>query len=213
MTAAKTSAAVGTDFVEAILTGVGFTRNHCTSALPESGWAEVLWFPLNGPLWNNCSAARICMQTVVSLTALGLLLVCGCAGEKEMRFIKGKGDVGQFIIQQALKRGAHPIATNSLPVVGGDWSYSEDEYGVVLHLPRERFSEVEAFLQQAFGAPAQEAIETTDGGKLGWYSPKAIGVALQFGYDSNLTQVIVLHPQPPSEIIKRIPEAIERAGK
>jgi hypothetical protein len=153
------------------------------------------------------------IQTLASLTLVGLLLVCGCTGEKEMRFTKGTGDMGQFVLQEALKRGARPLATNSLPVVGGDWSYSEDQYGVVLHLPRERFSEVVAFLQQAFGAPAQEATDTTDGGKLGWYSPKTIGVALQFGYDSNLTQIIVLRPQPASEIIKRIPETVERSGK
>jgi hypothetical protein len=158
-------------------------------------------------------AARMLMHTIASLTVVGLLLVCACAGEKEMRFTKGTGDMGHFLMQQALKRGARPVATNSLPVVAGDWSYSEDQYGVVLHLPRERFSEIEVFLQQAFGAPAQQATDTKDGGKLGWYSPKAIGVALQFGCDSNVTQVIVLRPQPASEIIKRIPEAIERSGK
>lgn len=161
----------------------------------------------------TCWSARTRTQTLGSLTIIGLLLVCGCAGEKEMRFTKGAGDMGQFVMQQALKRGARPLATNSLPVVGGHWSYSEDQYGVVLRLPRERFSEVEAFLRQAFGAPAQEAIDTSDGGKLGWYSAKTIGVALQFGYDSNLTQVIVLRPQPAKEILKRIPEAIERSGK
>ncbi len=159
------------------------------------------------------SAVRGRMQKLASLTAVALLLVCGCTGEKEMRFNKGTGDMGQFVMQQALKRGARPVTTNSLPVIGGDWSYSEDQYGVVLHLSRERFPEVEAFLQQAFGAPAQPATDTTDGGKLGWYSPKTIGVALQFGYDSNQTQVIVLRPQPASEIIKPIPGAIKRSGK
>ena len=156
------------------------------------------------------------MQLLTSLVVVGLLLVCGCAretGEKEMQFTKGTGDMGQFIIQQALKRDARPVSTNGLPVVAGDWSYSEDQYGVVVHLSRERFSEVEAFLQQAFGTPAQAATDTTDGGKLGWYSPKAIGVALQFGYDAERTQVIVLRPQPASEIIKRIPEAMEKRGK
>jgi hypothetical protein len=158
-------------------------------------------------------AARLRMQTLALLTVIGSLLICGCAGEKEMHFTKGAGDMGQFVMQQALKRGARPVATNSLPALDGDWSYSEDQYGVVLHLPRERFSEVEAFLRQAFGAPAQEAIDTTDGGKLGWYSPRTIGVALQFGCDTNSTQVLVLRPQPAKEIIKRIPEAIERSDK
>jgi hypothetical protein len=82
-----------------------------------------------------------------------------------------------------------------------------------LQLPRERFSDVEAFLRQAFGAPAQEPTDTTTGGKLGWYSPQTIGVALQFGYDPERTQVIVLRPQPASEIIKRIPAALENSEK
>ena len=153
------------------------------------------------------------MKLLTSFTLVGLLLLCGCTGEKEMQFTKGTGDMGQFVMQQALQRGARLVTTNGLPVVSGDWSYSEDQYGVVLHLSRERFSEIETFLQQAFGTPAQAATDTTDGGKLGWYSPKTIGVALQFGYDSNQTQVIVLRPQPASEIIKRIPEAMERSGK
>lgn len=158
------------------------------------------------------SAARTRMPILMSFAIAGLLLLCSCAGEKEMQFAKGTGDMGEFVVQQALKRGARPAATNNLPAVGGDWSYSEDQHGVILHLSRERFSEVEVFLQQAFGTPAQAATDTTDGGKLGWYSPKTIGVALQFGYDSKQTQVIVLRPQPANEIIKRIPEALERSG-
>lgn len=130
-----------------------------------------------------------------------------------MIFTEGTGDMGQFVLQQALMCGARPVTTNGLPVVGGEWSYSEDQYGVVLHLSRERFSEVEAFLQRAFGSPAQEATDTTDGGKLGWYSPKSVGVALQFGYNPERTQVIVLRPQPASEILKRIPEAMKKSGQ
>jgi hypothetical protein len=148
------------------------------------------------------------MRIFTHLLTAGLSLVFGCSSEEELRFTKGTGDMGRFIIRQALKCGAHPVATNGLPTIGGEWSYAEDQYGAVFHLPRDRFSEVEAFLKQAFGAPAQEATETIDG-KLGWYSPKTIGVALQFGYDPNETQVIVLRPQPASEIIKRLPAVVE----
>lgn len=131
----------------------------------------------------------------------------------EMRFTKGTGDMGQFFMQQALKRGARPIATTGLPAITGTWSYSEDEYGVVFHLPRERFSAVDAFLRQAFGAPAHEASEGTDGSKMGWYAAKTLGVALQFGYDHKRTQVIVLRPVPSSMIIKGIEAWEERRGE
>ena len=149
------------------------------------------------------------MHILTSLIAVGLALLCGCASD-EMRFTKGTGDMGQFVMQQALKRGARPVATNGLPAIAGEWSYSEDQYGVVLHLPREKFAEVGAFLRQAFGPPAHEPSETTDGGKLGWYAAKTIGVGLQFGYDRERTQVIVIRAQPTSEILKRLPETLER---
>ena len=151
------------------------------------------------------------MRILTPLIVAGLVFLCGCSQEKEMRFTKGTGDMGHFVMQQALKRGARPVATNSLPVVGGEWRCSEDEHGVVLHLSRERFPEVQAFLRQAFGPPAQEPTDTTTGGKLGWYAANTIGVGLQFGYDRERTQVIVLRPQPASEIIKRIPEASEHS--
>ena len=50
-----------------------------------------------------------------------------------------------------------------------------------------------------------------DGGKLGWYAAKDIGVGLQFGYDQKHTQVIVLRSEPASVILKRIPEALEKS--
>jgi len=149
------------------------------------------------------------MHILRPLIVVGLALLCGCAHDDEMRFTKGTGDMGQFVMQQALKRGARPVATNGLPAIAGEWSYSEDQYGVVLHLPRERFSDVEAFLRQAFGTPAHEPSETTDGGKLGWYAAKTLGVGLQFGYDRERTQVVVLRPQPANEPIKRNPKTLE----
>lgn len=147
------------------------------------------------------------------IVTASLLLLCGCAHDGEMRFTQGKGDMGQFILQQALKRDARPVATNNLPTITGEWRYSEDQYGVVLQLPRERFTDTQTFLLQAFGPPDHEPSETTDGGQVGWYAPKTIGVALQFGYNPERTQVIVLRPQPASEIIKRLPEAMERSKK
>ena len=103
-----------------------------------------------------------------ALACAGFLLAFPMlAQENDMRFTKGKGDMGQFLMQQALKRDARPIATKDLPLIAGDWSYFEDQYGVIVQLPRERFSDVEAFLRQAFGAPAHAPSAQTDGGKLG----------------------------------------------
>ena len=150
------------------------------------------------------------MHILTPLIVASCALLCGCARD-EMRFTKGTGDMGRFVIQQSLKLGARPVATNGLPSIQGEWRCFEDQYGVVLQLPRERFSEVQAFLRQAFGPPAHEPSETTDGGKLGWYAAKTIGVGLQFGHDRARTQVIVIRPQPLGEILKRLPEASERS--
>ena len=146
------------------------------------------------------------MRVLTSLIVVGCALLTGCRHDKEMRFTKGKDDIGPFILEHALKRGARPVTTNALPAVGGEWRYSEDEHGVVLHLPREQFDQIAAFLRHTFGPPAQEPTDTTTGGKLGWYAARTIGVGLQFGYDAERTQVIVLRPQPASEILKRIPD-------
>lgn len=151
------------------------------------------------------------MRELALLIAVGCALLSGCTHDKEMRFAKGNGDVGPFILHHALLRGARTVTTNDLPTVGGEWRYAEDEHGVVLQLPRDRFDQVASFLRLTFGPPAQEPTDTTTGGKLGWYAAKTIGVGLQFGYDAEHTQVIVLRPQPVGEILKRIPEALEQS--
>ena len=148
------------------------------------------------------------MHPFILLLAAGCALLGGCARDG-LRFTRGAGEIGPFVLQQALQRGAHPVSTNNLPAIRGEWRYAEDAYGVVFWLPRESFPEVQAFLRQAFGAPAHEPSETTAGGRLGWYAARTIGVGLQFGCDRERTQVIVLRPQPTREILKRIPEALE----
>lgn len=119
--------------------------------------------------------------------------------------------MGQFLLQQAIRLGARPVATNSLPVIGGEWGYSEDkgkfQEGMMFRLSRERFSEVQQFLRQAFGPPRQEPVRTIDG-KLGWYGSAPIGIELMFDYDSKWTEIIISRlPVPAGEIKKRPPEA------
>jgi hypothetical protein len=139
----------------------------------------------------------------ISRFVLLAALFCGCSSD---HFRIGQGDAGRFILQQALVCGAHPLATNALPEIDGRWRYSVDTNGMVLQLPREQFSDVRSFLRQAFGSPEQEPIEAKDG-ELGWYAAKTIGIAIQFGYNSKRTQVIILRPQPWSKIMETIVNA------
>jgi hypothetical protein len=139
------------------------------------------------------------LRLLVVMVFVGL--VCSWVyAEEEMRFTKGSGDMGQYIVAAAVKFGAKAVATNDLPALAGEWKVSEDQYGAVLQLGTDRFGEVESFLKKAFGAPAHEPSATTDGGKLGWYAAKTIGIAVQFGYDKERTQVTILRPQRASVI-------------
>lgn len=165
-----------------------------------------------GHVWYEAHMRPRYAWDLLALIAIGFLLLCGCT--RDSGFTKGKGDIGPFILQHAISRGARPVATNSLPPVGGEWRYAEDQNGVVLQLPLEQFSEVEAFLRYTFGPPSHEPSDTTDGGKHGWYAARDIGAAVMFGYDEKRTEVIVLRPfgsnSPlPPEVFKAMAEGLE----
>jgi hypothetical protein len=56
------------------------------------------------------------------------------------------------MLQHALAYGGRPLSTNGLPMLGGEWSYIQDEHGVGLMFAASRYGEVEAFLTSAFGS-------------------------------------------------------------
>jgi hypothetical protein len=68
-----------------------------------------------------------------------------------------------------------------MPSIGGTWRYSEEQYGVVIQLPRERFGDVQTFLRHTFGPPAHEPSETMSGGRLGWYAAKLRSMRINIG--------------------------------
>lgn len=130
------------------------------------------------------------MRIILSLVLVGWL--CGCTHE---RFTLGSGDAGSFILARAVAYGGTPLSSKDLPAVSDAWRYSEDSQGVVIRMPRDRYAALEQFLQQAFGPPRFGPVDTTDGAKLGGYRLTSRGGAIQFTYDANDTQVIVLRPQ------------------
>ena len=130
------------------------------------------------------------MRTYTPLFLALIGVLCGCAHE---HFVKGRGDVGQFIVQQAVVRCGLSTWTNALPAITERWRYSEDEQGVVIQMPREHYSAVESLLRQTFGRPKYLS-ETTDGGMLGAYRLTPKGGVVQFGYDAERTQVVIIRP-------------------
>jgi hypothetical protein len=133
-------------------------------------------------------AARI----QASLICLIIALTGGCARD---HFTSGHGDVGKFILHQAIVCGGAPVTTNALPVISGRWRYSEDKVGVDIRMSREQFPAVEVFLRQAFGEPQNRPEATVDDGILGHYTLSSQGGRILFGYDSRKTQIIIIRPR------------------
>lgn len=158
---------------------------------------------------KTSQAASNTMRIFMSFFVLVATLLFGCSIS---RFKTGRGDVGQFILQQSVARGGSPI-TNALPSIPGGWRYSQDEDGVVIRMSREQYPAVEDFLRQAFGKPNIEPTETSDGGRLGVYRLSPKGGGLQFGHAARKTQIIVLRPMSMEEIFRGVVEATKDMKK
>ena len=139
-----------------------------------------------------------------SLLPIGLLL--GCAHE---HFTKGRGDVGQFIVQQAVLRCGLSACTNEGPQISGPWRYSEDDHGVIIQMAREQYPAIESLLRETFGQPRIGPVDTTDGGRSGFYKLSPKGGVIQFGYDANGTQVTIVRPLSKKEFGHVLMKAME----
>lgn len=138
------------------------------------------------------------------------IICCGCASD---RFKAGHGDAGRFILTQAIARGGRPVSTNSLPVLEVQWRYFQDQYGVLIRLPRDQFPAVEAFLHQTFGEPSIPVDDMKDEGKLGVYDVKSIGAGIQFGYDNGETFINILRPVSSEEMAEHLQKVVEQSQK
>jgi hypothetical protein len=132
------------------------------------------------------------MKIHTSLLVVSFALPSGCATHDQIHFKAGSGDAGQFIVQQAVARGAQPVSTTGLPVIHSAWRFGEDQYGVVVRLARADGAAVEQLLQQAFGAPKYGPKDTPSGGRWGAYRLSPASVSIQFTSDDQGTEVVVL---------------------
>jgi|GEM_PF-6973946 hypothetical protein len=133
------------------------------------------------------------MRIHILIFALVTVLFCGCATE---HYTTGRGDVGHFILQQAISYGGSPTTTNGLPVVMSHWRYSEDVYGMQIYLPHSDYSSVEAFLNQAFAGKPQFGPEVSKDGstQIHEYRMSSKGGGVQLSSHDTDTLVIVLRP-------------------
>ncbi len=132
------------------------------------------------------------MKQLTIFFAVGLSLMCGCASAKRKT---GHGEVGAFILHQAISYGGSPITTNGLPATTSHWSYSEDSHGVMISISRRTYAGVESFLSQAFAGQSRFGPKVgTDGGKIVEYRLTSMGGGIQLSSDEFGTHVIILRP-------------------
>jgi hypothetical protein len=129
---------------------------------------------------------------VISLPVLSML--CSCSNGKH--YIQGQGDVGQFILQNAIAYGGPPIATNGLPIIGGNWQYIQDQYGVGILLSQSQYQPVQDFVRGAFGPPSNLA---------GW-SVRDFGVTIMVQKAETNTVVGIYPPMSDEKIAQGIRE-------
>ena len=128
--------------------------------------------------------------------ALAVVLACGCATE---HYKKSQGDVGLFILQQAISYGGSPTTTNNLPVVMSHWRYAEDASGMVIYIPSGDYSSVKTFLNQAFAGKKQFGPKISEDGKrIHEYRMSPVGGGIQLADDIDrtvTTLVIIIRPK------------------
>ena len=122
-------------------------------------------------------------------------------GNGEVLFTKtGSGDAARFILQHAMALGARPVAMRNVPAIRGHWRYFENQDFVNLRLPSEQSSEVQSFLRQAFGKPAQPLLKgVSDGDVLVYSGAETNGFELWFEHCPECAQVRMSRVQPTSE--------------
>jgi len=90
------------------------------------------------------------MRAFASLLICSAALLCGCSDD---RIFQRSGDAGPFILQSVRAIGGHPVTTNGLPTLTGDWRYVQNKFGDAFLFPASQYTNVDAYLGAAFGPP------------------------------------------------------------
>src|SRR5207245_2320875 len=76
---------------------------------------------------------------------LAILTISGCSQS---------GDFGVFFIQKITEYGGRPKATGPLPALQARWTFEAEKNRFKVFVKGQPFSAVDAWLQQALGAPS-----------------------------------------------------------
>jgi hypothetical protein len=147
------------------------------------------------------------------MTVLGLAVVTGCATSKQVKYQRGEGDAGVFIVERATALGAERVSTNTLPRVYSAWQYVDRESSraavVKVRLPGEEREVIERVLHEAFGARQNVKLLLFDalpgGPALGGVyldSPSPVRIELYIRR-SSMEVVLMRWMRPPSNGVER----------
>jgi hypothetical protein len=138
------------------------------------------------------SRGQSIMRTYSLISISVAMLLCGCATQ---HYTKGRGDVGQFILRQAISYGGSPTTTNGLPVISTRWRYSEDDHGMEICLIRSDYDRVELFLNLAFaGLPQYGPKISADGiNRIHEYRMSPQGGGIQLTSDDAGAGAVIVH--------------------
>jgi hypothetical protein len=110
--------------------------------------------------------------------------------------VKGSGNLAPLVTQCTTNRGGH-LTTNTLPAIEASWIHHSQESQDLVVVDGDHFTEVQRFLELAYGAPDTEIRSPTPpgNGRSLTYAPKQIGVVLVVMADSRQTILSVVGKQ------------------
>ena len=111
------------------------------------------------------------------------------------------GDFSMALIDHLRSCGATiPSLTRlDLPAINTTWSITQDDFGFVIQLPPERFTDVDVLLRQLFGVPKLWDGKNLEGCPQGMFSAAQIGVHLQYVRSRDRTEVICIKKQKKTQ--------------
>jgi len=123
---------------------------------------------------------------------------CSKGGNLTLSGTKASGDLAPLILQCATNRGGR-LPTITPPSIQAEWTHQSRPMQDIILVPGDRFSEVLAFLRQAYGEPdpklGSSALRPVGSGQSVTYSPQQTGVVLNLTGDSKQTIVSLMGMQ------------------
>ena len=147
----------------------------------------------------------------ISVWIVGTIALAGWffyRADGHFHFGTGRGEAGSFILQQAILATAHPAKTNGLPALTNSWRYARDQYGVIVWLARNDYSQVESFLREAFDPPGWRNDLNAGSNRARYFRLSDKGGAISVTQNTNSTEVIVVRPISERELGKALRETV-----